>query len=320
MLASMRDDPWRGIGSATDHIVGRRVSGEHPLDIYWIKGVDGSPGLLLRGVDPERIPEQLPKPRGLELEVAPEGDHFEARMYLREHEDREVFLTLCRDIIAYSGSSSTASDATSNVFRRLAHWHSLMTRARSVVMGPHEVRGLIGELCVLERLCLSIGLDAAVRAWIAPDDHPQDFAKGDTILEVKARLSGARQVVRISSLQQLEPAQLPIVLVVVELAPAEGEDAATLNQICARLMDSARALGSHQLDAVESALFRRGYLRMEAYDSDAYRIAGITAFDCRDDFPRLIRSDVDIRIPAAKYMLDLSLIGEFAVPAASVLD
>lgn len=241
-------------------------------------------------------------------------------MFLREHQDREVFLTLCRDVIAYSGSSSTASDATSNVFRRLTHWHSLMTHARTIAMAPHEIRGLIGELCVLERLCMSVGFDAALRAWVAPDDHPQDFANGNRLLEVKARLSGARHIVRISSLQQLEPAQLPLVLVVVELASADGPDTATLNQICARLVCRAREWGSHQVDAIEMALFKRGYIQMEAYDADAYRITGIMAFECRDDFPRLVRSEVDARIPEAQYMIDLSLIGGFAITAASVLD
>lgn len=320
MPQPMRDDPWSGLAVAGDHIVGRRVAGEHPLDIYWVSGSDGSPGLLLRGVDPEMVPEQIPKPRGLSLEVIPGDGCSEARMFLREHEDRDVFLTLCRDVVGYSGGSSTASDATSKVFRRLSHWHSLMTRARTVAMDPHEVRGLIGELCVLDRLCESMGLGAALRAWVAPDEHPQDFATGHRLLEVKARLSGTRQAIRISSLQQLEPGRLPLALVVVELASAEGPDAFTLNQLCARLVDRARDAGTQQLDAMETALLKRGYMQLEAYDSEAYRAAGITAFDCRDDFPRLIRSEIDVRIPEAQYTLDLSLIASFEITVALVLD
>lgn len=316
----MRDDPWGSLGVASDKIVGRRVEGEHPLAIYWIRGNDGSPGLLFRGIDLLQIPQQLPKPRGLLLNISSEANQCEARMFLREHEDREVFLTLCRDVIAYSGGGSTASDASSNVFRRLSHWHSLMTRARTTVMGPHEIRGLIGELCVLERLAESIGFEAALHAWVAPDEHPQDFAKVGMLIEVKTRLSGSRQVVRISSLQQLEPTQLPLSLIVVELASAEGEGATTLNHICNRLVDRARVIGSQQMDAVETALFKRGYLKLEAYDADAYRFVGMTAFECRDGFPKLIRSEVDVRIPEAQYMLDLSLIGSFEIAVSSVID
>lgn len=316
----MHEDPWKVLTPATDQIVGRRVGGDHPLDAFWIKGADGSPGLLFRGIDPSRVPDQLIRPRGLVLEVALDAPHAETSMLLREHEDREVFLTLCNDVISYSCGSATPADATSSVFRRLAHWHSLMTRGRTAAMSAYEIRGLIGELCVLERLGVSIGFAAALSGWVAPDEHPQDFACEDRLIEVKARLSGSRQVVRISSLAQLEPAQLPLTLVVVELVASEGADAATLNQICARLVDHARLLGPQMVDQIEVALFKRGYIQLDAYDSEAYRVAGMTAFDCRDSFPRLVRSEVDVRIPEAKYMVDLSLVGEFAISVESVLD
>lgn len=58
---------------------------------------------------------------------------------------------------------------------------------------------------------------------------------------------------------------------------------------------------------------------MKAYDANAYRVAGLTAFDCREGFPRIIRSEVDSRIPEAQYTLDLSLIGGFEITVASVL-
>lgn len=316
----MHEDPWKGLTPTVDKIVGKRVGGEHPLDAFWIKGADGSPGLLLRGIEPSRVPEQLPRPRGLALEIISDAPHAEAKMLLREHEDREVFLTLCKDVLSYSGGSATAADATSNVFRRLSHWHSLMTRGRASAMSAYEIRGLIGELCVLERLIASAGFAAALSAWVAPDEHPQDFACEERLIEVKARLSGSRQVVRISSLAQLEPAQLPLTLVVVELVASEGADAATLSQICTRLVEHARLLGPQMVDRIEAALFKRGYIQLDAYDAEAYRVAGMTAFDCREGFPMLVRSKVDTRIPEAKYMVDLSLVGEFAISVELVLD
>lgn len=318
----MHEDPWKGLTPTVDQIIGRRVGGEHPLDAFWIKGVDGSPGLLIRGIDPSRVPEpeQLPRPRGLALEVALDAPHVEARMLLREHEDREVFLILCKDVLSYSGGSATAADATSNVFRRLAHWHSLMTRGRTSAMSAYEVRGLIGELYVLERLIASAGFAAALSAWVAPDELPQDFACEDRLIEVKARLAGSRQVVRISSLAQLEPAQLPLTLIVVELVASEGANTATLNQTCTRLVEHARSFGPQMVDRIEAALFKRGYIQLDAYDAEAYRVAGMTAFDCREGFPRLVRSEVDARIPEAKYMVDLSLVGDFAISIELVLD
>lgn len=315
----MSKDPWSGIEPSLQHLVGRRLGRPHALDVYWIRAGDGSPGLLFRGVDPDRVPDRLPKPRGLALEAGEGPEGIEARMFLREPDGLDVFRTLCIDVIEYSGSESSASAATVSVFRRLSHWHSLMTRARTTAMAPHEIRGLIGELCVLEHLIEWHGFDVAIRAWVAPDDHPQDFALDSRIVEVKTRVAGARQHVQISSLEQLESAHLPLSLVVVELVHSDATDAVSLNEICDRVGLCARGLGVAQEDALQASLLRRGYLRQDAYGADSYRVVGVSAYDVREGFPRLMRADVDPRIPNANYALDLVQLGEFGMAVETAL-
>lgn len=315
----MRNDPWARLGSQPQHLTGHRAGGRHALDIYWIKSGQGAPGLLLRRVDPACVPYSFPKPRGFTLDIEATDDACEARMFLRELEEREVFLTLCRDVIAYSASEASAAAATRSVFRRLSHWHSLMSRARTSAMAPHEIRGLIGELFILERLIVHLGFDAAITAWVAPDDHPQDFVLDSRIVEVKTRLSGGRQHVQISSLEQLESTRSALSLVVVEVARSESVDATTLNQICERIEQVARGIGSAQEDALHVALLKRGYTRLEAYDNEAYRVVGLSAFNVRSGFPKLARADVDLRIPQARYVLDLALVKEFEVDPSTVI-
>lgn len=307
----MPKDPWSGLGASSQQLVGQRVSVEHPLDIYWVKSAEGAPGLLFRSVNPEQVPDRLPKPRGLTLEVSEGQGGCEARMFLREPDDRDVFLTLCHDVITWSGAEDSRTQASASVFRRLSHWHSLMTRARMTAMPPHEVRGLIGELNVLERLIERRGFDMAIKAWVAPDDHPQDFAFDTRIVEVKARLAGARQQVQISSLEQLESAHLALSLVIVELVHSGASDAFSLNGFCDRLVAVASKYGVTQEDTLQAALLRRGYLRKEDYDADTYRVSGVRTFDVCTGFPRLIRGDVDARIPRAHYVLDLAHLGDF---------
>ncbi|MDH7453135.1 PD-(D/E)XK motif protein [Luteimonas composti] len=315
----MSSDPWSELGSVTQRLIGQRVAAEHPLDIYWVKAADGAPGLLFRGVDPARVPYRLPKPRGLSLEVEEGQDGFEARMFLREPDDRDVFLTLCNDVIAWSGNEKSRSTASASVFRRLSHWHSLMTRARTSAMPPHEVRGLIGELYVLERLIARRSFGAALTSWVAPDDHPQDFAFDTRIIEVKTRVAGARQHVQISSLEQLDSAHLPLSLVVIELVLSDAGDAISLNGLCDRLASTAMDCGVAEEDALHAALLRRGYIRQEAYDVDAYNVAGIMAFDVLAGFPRLTRTDVDARIPQVQYVLDATHLGAFGTDIEAVL-
>lgn len=317
---TMAEDPWSGIQPSMKRLVGRRVEQSHPLDVYWVRSVDGSPGLLVRGMDSSCVPAGLPKPRGLALDVIEGAGAVEASMFLREPDDREVFRTLCHDVIAYSGAERSSQAATYSFFRRLAHWHSMLTRARTTAMAPHEVRGLMGELYVLERLMDRLEFGGAVKAWVAPDDHPQDFALNSRIVEVKTRISGARSQVQISSLDQLESAHLPLALVVVELVHSTSDEAFSLNDLCGRLEDVACGLGVAQEDALHGALLRRGYIRQDAYDVDTYRVVGASAFDVREGFPRLVRKAVDPRISEARYTLDLALTEEFAMDAEKALD
>lgn len=320
MIPLTNDDPWSKIEVSVQSLVGRRVSQSHALHIYWVRAIDGAPGLLVRGGDPARVPYEIPQPRGLVIEKGEWDAEFELRLFLRGPEERDVFRTLCEDLVSYSSAEKSRGSATAALFRRLGHWHSLMSRGRSSVMASHEVRGLIGELLFLETLIETRGFETALCCWVAPDDHPQDFATDDRILEVKTRLSGSRQQVQISSLEQLESPHLPLSLVVVELAMSDAPEAMSLNGICSRLAKRAAALGPSQVDDLESALANRGYMRQDAYDLDSYRLVGITAFEVRGGFPRLRRADVDLRIPEVRYMLELTSLKEFEVSVETTLN
>lgn len=313
----MSDDPWKSLVGSSARIVGKRIAGIHPLDFYWARAHDGSPGLVLRNINRAWIPKELPRLRGLLLSPELDGEVPEVTMFLREPAERDVFLALCLDVIAYSADGEGVEESVRRFFRRLGHWHSLMAHARVTSMEPHEIRGLIGELIVLEQLMHSSAL--AVAAWVAPEDHPQDFALSDRILEVKARSSGSRNNVQISSLEQLESGPLPLFLLVVELVESEASDARSLSAIVDAVLAIARLQGPGVEDRLESALIKRGYARHDQYGVDRYRLVGVCAFSVRDDFPRIGRSLVDSRIVKANYTLDLSLLANFAVPTESVL-
>jgi ABC-type transporter Mla MlaB component len=313
------DDPWSEIGRDGDRLVGRRIDEQHALDLYWVRRSDGVPGLLLRDVVTESIPAKLPNLRGVALETESDASASEVRIFLRTAEDREVFLTLCRDVIQYSSQELTAAAATRRVFRRMDHWHSLMTKARTSVMEEHEIRGLLGELHVLEMLIASLGIETALPAWVAPDEHPQDFALSDKIVEVKTRSAGSRQEVQISSLEQLDSAHLPLFLLVIELVHAKAGDGLSLNQICDRLLAVARHSTVDQEDALEAALLKRGYVRHKAYDEDSYAVTGELAYEVDKLFPRISRAIVAPAITGARYTLDLSQLGGFAVPSSLIL-
>lgn len=312
MSPKKTDDPWASIGVDAKQLLGRRVEGSHALPIYWVRGADGAPGLLLKDIEPDSVPSRLPRSRGISVQLGTSGgQEREVRIFLLSPGDREVFRALCLDVIAFSAPETNPWAATAAVFRRLEHWQALLSKGAPQEMGPQEIRGVIGELCVLLRLAKAFGIASALSSWVAPDEHPQDFALDSRLLEVKTRLAGSRQQVQISSLEQLEAADLPIYLVAVELAPSESDAAFSLNDIAEQVMALAAENGVGARDRAERLLLQRGYMEKEAYRVDRYVVSGERSFLVEDGFPRLVRSVTDRRIQQATYVLDLTALGSF---------
>jgi hypothetical protein len=306
------DDPWASISVDASQVLGRRVDGGHALSIYWVRSSEGAPGLLFRNIDPSAAPARPPKTRGISVHVGlSAGQDAEVRLFLLTPGDREVFHTFCVDVIAFSAGEATARAATAALFRRLDHWQTLLSKGTPDEMGPPEIRGLIGELQVLLRLAATCGIASALSSWVAPEQHPQDFALDNRLLEIKTRLAGSRQQAQISSLEQLDAGELPIYLVTVELAPSDSEASFSLNDIAHRVMLLAIDEGPDTRDRAERLLLERGYIEKEAYGVDCYVVSAERAFIVGDGFPRLVRSTTDRRVQQANYALDLTALGAF---------
>ncbi len=310
MTLSRPDDPWSGIPVSTSQQTGKRIEDAHELAIFWVLSAEGAPGVLFRDIDAEAIPRQLPSLRGVAV-VTREDSPSEVALFLLTPEHRDVFLALCRDVIGVSASQKNPNTATLALFRRLLHWQAMLRMAVPTEMGPNEVRGLMAELWTLDALRQRLGIVGALRAWVAPDGHPQDFALGSGIIEVKARLAGSRPWVSISSLEQLEPSHLPLHLMVIELASCDTRGALTLNSMVEALSKNASDQDSALEEALHEALLRRGYVRSPRYDELGHTVSGVRSFEVREDFPRLTRSLTDRRIVTATYSIDLTAIGSF---------
>ena len=242
-------------------------------------------------------------------------------MFLEAAEDRDIFRQLCEDILIFSAEADSPSAATRKLFERLGRWQSLLGFVRGKALSDEEVRGLIGELWVLTQLLEPImGLARAVDTWVAADHHPQDFALAGGLLEVKTRLAGARHEITISSLEQLDAGQLPLHLLVLELSPVgTDEPHFSLNEMVESLLSRARVVAHELEQQASAALLAWGYVASPRYDALRYAVVGKSVFAVEGDFPRLARSAIDHRIGAAKYMLNLDSLGEYARDLEAIL-
>lgn len=308
------EDPWSRLSKSKTHTIGQRWEGPHPLALYWAIDPDGSPGLVLKDVPRTSVPDALPKPRGLRIRVEQSEEPItKVSLFLQQPEDRDVFHKLCLDIIEHSTGGSDPSKAADRVFQRLKRWQALLGFARGKEMSEEEVRGLIAELWVLDSLVAPrLGLEGAIKGWAAPRQTPQDFALPGGLVEVKARMGGSRQQIRISSLEQLDAGPSRLHLVVVELTSADGdEETVSLNELVSSMLQRAGDISSDLEAVLQGALANRGYVVSSEYDRLIYRVTGNRAFEVLDTFPALRRSQIDPNVLDANYALALTAIGEF---------
>lgn len=307
----MREDPWAKIEPAPQ-TVGLRVEGRHPLHVYWTRRHDGACGVLFKGFPAQSLPGDMPRLREVCMEWN-DTDPASLALFLEDEAHKDIFHLLCRDIVEASSRAADPQRSIGTVLRRLNHWQAMLAAGRADELTEQEVRGLIGELTVLDRVSQHLGIEGAIQAWVGPDDHPQDFAMPFGLIEVKTRLAGSRHTVTISSLEQLETTDESLLLVAIECAP--DDQAPSLNALVSDLIERAAEAGGAWKDRLDLALLRRGYENSQRYELQCYRISDIRAFTVVSTFPRLTRSMTDMRVRSATYCLDLTGLSEFEVDA-----
>lgn len=308
-LEALREAEVRPI--ETDGVRLTRIDPGQGFDIY--AGVDDAlHAILAVGV---RI-----RPTALTLESRA-FDHFRRKradgswllvLRLRRRGLEQVFGRLCQDLVDAAQIVSTEEELVSLFGARLRMWERLFLGADDALLKLHEIRGLVGELLILEHFLTSRAPDAApvIGAWVGPQGADQDFRLPDIAVEVKSIAPGGRSV-SISSLRQLD-SRLPLHLVLVTLAGSAQAvpGASTLNSTVSRL-ESLVAPDDNALAAFKERLLAAGYVENPRYDEDWFFPSRMDAFDVSAGFPRLSVSMVPVAVIAARYELDIASLDGF---------
>ena len=291
----------RSIGSGTSQ---RRVDASHPLDIY----IDFEPPDRLGLVAVcSSVPPTYRSLRAVSVDHARRADgRWSLRLVLEEPSLLAVFAALCRDIVAFTRSGITEARLAAAVLGRLDHWRTLLEQDPSG-LGETSLRGLLGELVILDTHVLGILPPAqAVKAWTGPLGTPQDFLlpSGNRI-EVKAARRDTATV-RINGLQQLDPGQDNLVLMVVrfENTGAAAPDAITAPILVRRLQDR---IGDdpEALAAFNTSLSFVGWHDNPVHSSVVVRVVAIDRHDVGIGFPRLTSQSVPAGVEDVDYTITL---------------
>lgn len=305
------ESPWAGL--AAGGIDARRVDPAGRQDFFWIISASAEPGLLLRlGPDVEKV-TPLPRMRNLDLSYREVAGRTSLVLLLKDDEQRELFASLCLDIVRAAEAATDKRDALARAIRRTMRWHHLLRGGTSGLLSLEEQRGLLGELQFLQHLIDLLGPRAAIEAWKGPSGSAKDFELGTCLVEVKARRGAAKPFVQISSEDQLATVDGCRLFLAVSAIDAVVKPAGQTLTDHVKAVDRLFSMADPEAadmwsDAIEAA----GFDFADDYSERRWIIGKSIRFEVVEGFPR-IASPLPAGVSGLRYSISLDACAPFAV-------
>ena len=315
------NDPWIAIDPPAGDagISARRIpdTGSRDWGLYWAMDSQCHCLLILQHRGENRHARRLPKLRGLLVEVLPTEDGSGERLTIRltDGEQRELFHRFCMDVVDATRPSRSGTEAVERFLVRTWRWHHLLRGGSDSLLSQEEQKGLMGELCVLERQLLPvIGAVDAVQAWKGPVGASKDFQVGWTGIEAKTR-SPHVPTVRISSAEQLDTTGTTrLFLYVIEVSGAPNDPASeTITDVASRVRNTIAALDMSAAIQFEERLNATGFDWNDDYSDNPLSIGEAFLYEILKGFPCVTPSLYPPGVGDVRYSITLSRCERFLV-------
>lgn len=312
--------PWDEIAvPGTDFNV-RQVAAKTAVPCFWGRDASGACLFIveLHGDHTAQYRKNAVTVNGIDVDLrAGDRGHQRLVLALERQVDRDLFQGLCRTL---AFALEHATDSASSLAVSLAHirrWKTFLS-GRSHHLSAEDVRGLFAEIIFLTELIdREMPADAAVEAWLGPEQSHQDFIFGNTAVEVKSLSGTERSRIRISSEDQLESLNDALFLRVYQLSNLAGAAGSrSLNELVTVVQ--ARLDRAETVEAFEQKLVARGYAPLPHYDEPRFVVSDVHSYRVADDFPRLMRSQLPTGIAKVAYDIKLETIAQYECDEAAV--
>lgn len=318
----MSNNPWHHIEppSSIHTANARRIDAGLPWDFFWARAADGRVMLTLQHAASSSPGSRLPRIQDIDVTLSASDEHGTRTLGLKLQESslRDLFHTLCLDIVSATEHAVSEADAVNTALQRTWRWHHLLRGGRSDLLSAEEQRGLIGELLVLERYLLPLlPASVAVEAWRGPLDSPKDFEVSLLAIEAKARRGSSRPSVAISSEHQLDSTGLnSLYLHVVELSPAPEttSESFSVSAVANRIRERIMADDPGSVGIFDGLLTAAGLVSEHDYSSSCFVEGRSQVYIVGGGFPRITATDILPGLERVSYsiMLDTCELFEIA--------
>ncbi len=230
---------------------------------------------------------------------------------------REIFSSLCENLIAAVKESSSEKRLVQSVVNQLEKWRNLFDRAKANGLSLEQQQGLYGELSFLYKFLLKniIQYSKVLEYWVGMDSALRDFQGAEWAVETKTTATNNPQKVTINGERQLDETLLTNLYLYhcsVEVSKFNGETLPEkVEKVREQLQDDSPALSAFN----EKLLFA-GYFDEQAYlyANRCYKIRNEYYYRVYGDFPRVKEEELRKGVCEVKYSIVLSMCNDYSIP------
>ncbi len=315
--SALRNDP------ATSGSVRRRVLPELAHDIFIGEHRPGHERFLWLDIKepPVGLPPKRPSSRGLSVEL---DDSFaeltRIRLTASSARAEPLFTELAENVVSVL-ARDPGKGAAARVLGRVIAWQEFFALERNE-FSADQAAGLFAELLILEQnIVPDHGALAGIDAWHGPDPALQDFQFGEVAIEVKSSRATGLGALRISSERQLDPDPAgQLYVAYVRLDQRATGAGTTLSEKIAELRELL-ADDYAAITLLEQRLLSYGWHEGVAqHRTEKYVVLSSEFFEVRDEFPRIVPSQLQAGVHDVHYTVDRAALDDFVVPWDDIRD
>lgn len=235
---------------------------------------------------------------------------------------KDIFSTLCEDLIFGISEVSTEQTLVEKLLERLAKWQSLFEKVGKQGLSDEAQRGLYGEIYFLRFILNNISDKIyCLKSWLGPEKSIQDFQYSNWAVEVKTTHGNNHQKIHITSERQLDDSIIEkIFLFHLSLDVREGNGESLnilIDEVSDLLNDNTMASNLFKMKLLESGYYD---IHKPLYDERGYTIRQENLYRVSGNFPRITENQIPIGVGDVRYSIVLSESEEWRINHETLLE
>jgi len=307
------NNPWDSVKEPLSSIDVNAILADKDnlLEFYWAKDSIGNLLFILHTSSSIIIKQKIPSLNGIDISIGSIEDTNQLILTLSEKEDKDIFYSLCLDLLKSTKNINDESLAIKSILKRLEKWQYFLKSGRKII-DKKQLKGLIGELHLIKKYLLAqFATKDVLDFWKAPLQSVQDFELNNMTVEVKTKSSV--NSITISSYEQLFTQLDYLYLFVVTLTESTKNISESFN-IYDIIDEIKKLIGEDNLMLIENfnnLLMHYGFVELIEYEDLYFIISFDEFYEVTDKFPKII--DIPDGIEKLNYKINLDTCRSFLV-------